>query len=50
MHDKSDLFEHPHFVTLLDIADAYFKDAYKAGIQSRNDVINLATASALRIS
>ena len=41
----SRLIEHPYFVTLLDTADAYFKDAHKAGIQSRNDVINLATAS-----
>lgn len=41
----SQIIEHPHFVTLLDTADAYFKDAHKAGIQSRNDVINLATAS-----
>ena len=41
----SRIIEHPHFVTLLDTADAYFKDAHKAGIQSRNDVINLATAS-----
>ena len=41
----SQIIEHPHFVTLLDIADAYFKDAHNAGIQSRNDVINLATAS-----
>lgn len=39
------IIEHPHFVTLLDTADAYFKDAHKSGIQSRNDVINLATAS-----
>ena len=41
----SRIIEHPHFVTLLDTADAYFKDAHKAGIQSRNDVINLATTS-----
>ena len=41
----SRIIEHPHFVTLLDTADAYFKDAHKSGIQSRNDVINLATAS-----
>ena len=41
----SRIIEHPHFVTLLDTADAYFKDAHKAGIQSRNDVIVLATAS-----
>ena len=41
----SRIIEHPHFVTLLDTADAYFKDVHKAGIQSRNDVINLATAS-----
>ena len=41
----SRIIEHPHFVTLLDTADAYFTDAHKAGIQSRNDVINLATAS-----
>lgn len=41
----SRIIEHPHFVTLLDTADAYFKDAHKVGIQSRNDVINLATAS-----
>ena len=41
----SQIIEHPHFVTLLDTADAYFKDAHKSGIQSRNDVINLATAS-----
>lgn len=41
----SRIIEHPHFITLLDTADAYFKDAHKAGIQSRNDVINLATAS-----
>lgn len=41
----SRMIEHPHFVTLLDTADAYFKDAHKTGIQSRNDVINLATAS-----
>jgi transcriptional regulator with XRE-family HTH domain len=41
----SRLIEHPHFPMLLDTADAYFKDAHKAGIQSRNDVINLATAS-----
>lgn len=41
----SRMIEHPHSVTLLDSADAYFKDAHKAGIQSRNDVINLATAS-----
>lgn len=39
------IIEHPHFIMLLDSADAYFKDAHKAGIQSRNDVINLATAS-----
>ncbi len=39
------IIEHLYFVTLLDTADAYFKDAHKAGIQSRNDVINLATAS-----
>lgn len=41
----SQIIEHPHFVTLLDTADAYFKDAHKAGIQSRNDIINLATTS-----
>ena len=41
----SRIIENPHFVTLLDTADAYFTDAHKAGIQSRNDVINLATAS-----
>lgn len=41
----SRIIEHPHFVSLLDTVDAYFKDAHKAGIQSRNDVINLATAS-----
>ena len=41
----SRIIEHPHFVTLLDTADTYFKDAHKAGIQTRNDVINLATAS-----
>jgi transcriptional regulator with XRE-family HTH domain len=41
----SRLIEHPHFPALLDTADAYFNDAHKAGIQSRNDVINLATAS-----
>lgn len=41
----SRIIEHPHFVTLLDTADAYFKDAHKSEIQSRNDVINLATAS-----
>lgn len=41
----SRIIEHPHFATLLDTADAYFKDAHKAGIQSRNDVINLATTS-----
>ena len=41
----SRIIEHPHFVTLLDTADAYFKDAHKSGIPSRNDVINLATAS-----
>lgn len=41
----SRIIEHPHFVTLLDTADAYFTDAHKAGIQSRNDVINLATTN-----
>lgn len=41
----SRIIEHPHFATLLDTADAYFKDTHKAGIQSRNDVINLATTS-----
>ena len=41
----SRLIEHPHFVTFLDTADAYFKDAHKVGILSRNDIINLATAS-----
>jgi len=39
------MIEHPHFITLLDTTDAYFKDTHKAGILSRNDVINLATAS-----
>ena len=41
----SRIIEHPRFVTLLDTADAYFTDAHKEGIQSRNDIINLATAS-----
>lgn len=41
----SRIIEHPRFVTLLNTADAYFTDAHKEGIQSRNDVINLATAS-----
>lgn len=41
----SRIIEHPRFVTLLDTAVAYFTDAHKEGIQSRNDVINLATAS-----
>ena len=39
----SRMIEHPHFVTLLDSADAYFTDTTKAGIQSRNDIISLAT-------
>ena len=39
----SRMIEHSHFVTLLDSADAYFTDATKAGIQSRNDIISLAT-------
>ena len=39
----SRIIEHPHFSTLLDSADAYFTDTTKAGIQSRNDIIGLAT-------
>lgn len=39
----SRMIEHPHFITLLDSADAYFTDTTKAGIQSRNDIISLAT-------
>lgn len=41
----SRIIEHPHFAILLDTADAYFKDEHKVGIQSRNDIINLATSS-----
>ena len=41
----SRLMEHPRFALLLDAAEAYFKDDHKEGLQSRNDIINLATAS-----
>ena len=41
----SRIIEHPHFATLLDSADAYFRNAHKAGFQSRNDIINLATSN-----
>jgi transcriptional regulator with XRE-family HTH domain len=41
----SRMIEHQQFPLLLDSADAYFADVHKAGIQSRNDIINLATSS-----
>lgn len=41
----SRLIEHPRFALLLDASEAYFKDDHKEGLQSRNDIINLATAS-----
>ena len=40
----SRLIEHPYFPLMIDTANAYFTEAHTAGFQTRNDLIDIATA------